>query len=219
MRFATVNHAGVLFLGCTSPISAQMSKIQQFLMLPGGFRISGQRHSRAEPIQLVRMKKPLIFLMCLPLLAHAEWGDVERDFEQVESWVEGTSQLPAYPSAESLLPFTVSSATRNRYFVDAASIDVGADGVIRYTAVIEAAGGAKNVSYEGLRCESGEYRLYAYGHPDGTWSKARHADWEAIKFHSLLSYQKVLYEDYFCPGGIQVRDSKEAIRNLRQATR
>ncbi|MDP2265005.1 MAG: CNP1-like family protein, partial [Thiobacillus sp.] len=66
---------------------------------------------------------------------------------------------------------------------------------------------------------SGERRLYAYGHPDGTWSKARNAGWEGIKLRSLLSYQKALYEDHFCPDGIRVRDGKEAVRNLRQAAR
>jgi hypothetical protein len=85
--------------------------------------------------------------------------------------------------------------------------------------VIEAVGGAKNVSFEGIRCASGERRLYAYGHPDGTWSKARNAGWETIQFRSLLSYQKALYEDYFCPDGIQVKDDQEAVRNLRRAVR
>ena len=173
----------------------------------------------AKPIQLARMKKPLLFLLCLPLLAHAEWGEIERDFEQDKPWVEVAAQLPAYPKTENLLPFVVSSATPHQYFIDAASISVDADKVVRYTVVIEAKGGAKSVSFEGLRCESGERRLYAYGHPDGTWSKARNPGWEGINFHSLLSYQKALYEDYFCPDGIQVRNSQEAIDNLRKAAR
>jgi hypothetical protein len=169
------------------------------------------------------MKNVPALLLLLPLLTaqavYAEWGEFEHDFEQDKPWAEVAAQLPAYPKAENLLPFTVSSATRNQHFVDAASISVGADQVVRYTVVIEAAGGAKNVSYEGLRCESGERRLYAYGHPDGTWSKARNAGWEDIKFRSLLSYQKALFEDVFCPDGIQVKDSQEAVRNLRQGAR
>lgn len=165
------------------------------------------------------MKKLLIILSALPLLAHAEWGEFDHDFEQDKPWIEVAAQLPAYPKAENLLPITVSSATRNRHFADAASISVGTDKVVRYTVVIEAAGGAKNVSFEGLRCDSGEYRLYAYGHPDGTWSKARNAGWEPIKFRSLLSYQKALYEDYLCPGGIPVKDAQEAVRILQQGAR
>jgi hypothetical protein len=91
--------------------------------------------------------------------------------------------------------------------------------VVRYTVVIEAAGGAKNVSYEGLRCETAERRLYAYGHADGTWSRARNGGWEGIRLRSLLSYHKALYEDHFCTDGVNVRNAGEAVHSLRRAGR
>jgi hypothetical protein len=165
------------------------------------------------------MKALPILLLCLPLVAHAEWGEFDYEFENEKPWVELSAQLPAYPKAENLVRFNVSSATRNRYFIDAASISVGEDKVVRYTAVIEAAGGAKNVSFEGMRCETGERRLYAYGQPEGSWSKARNAGWERIKSRSLLSYHKALYEDHFCPGGINVRDAAMAVRSLQRGGR
>ena len=156
-------------------------------------------------------------LLCLPLVAHAEWGQFDYEFEQDKPWVEVAAQLPPPPKAENLIPFNVSSATRNRHFIDAASVSVGEDKVVRYTVVIDAAGGARNVSFEGLRCATAERRLYAYGQPDGSWSKARNAGWEGIKLRSLLSYHKALYEDHFCPDGIYVHDAREAVRSLRRA--
>jgi hypothetical protein len=165
------------------------------------------------------MKKLPALLLCVPLLAQADWGQFESEFEQDKPWVELAAQLPAPPKAENLIPFNVSSATLHRHAVDAASISVGEDKVVRYTVVIDTAGGARNVSFEGMRCETGEQRLYAYGQPDGSWSKARNARWEGIKFRSLLSYQKALFEDHFCPDGINVRDAKEAVRNLRRGAR
>lgn len=165
------------------------------------------------------MKILTALLVCLPLAAHAAWLDFDHEFEQDKPWIETAAQLPPYPRAENLIPFDVSAATRNRYFVDAESISVGADKVVRYTVVIEAAGGAKNVSFEGLRCESGERRLYAYGHPDGSWSRARNAGWEGIKLRSSRSYRKALFEDFFCRDGIRVRDGAEAVARLRQAAR
>ena len=165
------------------------------------------------------MKILTALLLMLPLTVYAEWGQFDYEFEADKPWVELSAQLPPTPKAENLVEFNVSSATRNRHFVDTASISVGEDKVVRYTVVIEAAGGARNVAFEGLRCATGERRLYAYGQPDGTWSKARNAQWEGIKFRSLLSYHKALYEDYFCPDGINVRDAKEAVRKLRQAGR
>lgn len=158
-------------------------------------------------------------LLCLPLAAHAEWGQFDFEFEQDKPWAEVAAQLPAYPKPENLVPFEVSSATRHRHFVDTASISVGEDKVVRYTVVIEAAGGARNVSFEGMRCETAERRLYAYGHPDGTWSKARSAGWEPIRFRSLLSYHKALFEDHFCPNGLTVRSADAAARGLRRGGR
>jgi hypothetical protein len=70
-----------------------------------------------------------------------------------------------------------------------------------------------------MRCATGERRLYAYGRPDGSWSKARSAGWQDIKFRSLLSYHKALYEDHFCPDGINVRDPAAAVRNLKRGAR
>jgi len=162
------------------------------------------------------MKKLLALLLMLPLSAYAEWGQFDFEFEADKPWVEVAAQLPPPPKAENLIEFNVSSATRNRHFIDAASISVGEDKVVRYTVVIDAAGGARNVSFEGMRCATGERRLYAYGQPDGTWTKARNANWEGIKMRSLLSYHKALYESHFCAGGINARDVEEAVRNLRQ---
>ncbi|MFZ5576344.1 MAG: CNP1-like family protein [Pseudomonadota bacterium] len=166
------------------------------------------------------MKKFLLTMaLLLPLAAQAQstWGSFDREFEADKPWVEVAAQLPAYPKAENLVEFAVSSATRNRHAIDTASISVGEDKVVRYTVVIDAAGGARNVSFEGMRCETRERRLYAYGQADGTWSKARSAGWEPIKLRSLLSYHKPLFEEFFCPGGISVHSAAEAVRNLKQA--
>lgn len=165
------------------------------------------------------MKKLPVLLLCLPFAAQAAWNDFDREFEADKSWIEVAAQLPPYPQTGNLAPFEVSPATRNRFFVDTASVSVGEDKVVRYTVVIEAAGGARNVSFEGIRCETAERRLYAYGHPDGTWSKARDAGWEPIKLRSALSYQKALYEDHFCSNGVNVRSAAEAVRNLKRTAR
>jgi hypothetical protein len=165
------------------------------------------------------MKKLPLWLVLLPFLAHAEWGTFEREFENEKPWVELATQLPPYPQRDTLIPFEVSAATRNRYFIDPASVSVGDDKVVRYTVVIEAAGGATNVSFEGIRCDTGERRIYAYGHPDATWSRAHDAGWTPIQFRSSLSYHKALYEEHFCRDRLRVKDAATAIDSLRRGAR
>src|SRR5690606_20525151 len=104
--------------------------------------------------------------------------------------------LPAYPRESDLIEFEVGSGA-HRYFIDARSLDVGADGVVRYALVVKTAGGASNASYEGIRCATQEKRIYALGHPQGKWIPARRSVWEPIVPGRANEHQAVLYKDYF----------------------
>jgi len=131
----------------------------------------------------------------------------EEDDE--EKWQEAEAPLPAYPQDADLLEFYVSAATANRYFIDARSIAVGSDDVVRFALVVRTAGGAKNVSYEGIRCKTLEYRLYATGRADGTWTKARLSEWRPIENKPVNRHHAALSRDYFCPDGLAIRTTDE----------
>ncbi|MFP3740302.1 CNP1-like family protein, partial [Burkholderia sp. SIMBA_019] len=79
------------------------------------------------------------------------------------TWQENkVESLPALPQAGTqLLPFDVSNNTQLKFAVDPASLSVGSDGVVRYAIVITSPGGARNINYEGIRCDTYEWRLYA----------------------------------------------------------
>ena len=71
--------------------------------------------------------------------------------------------LPAFPNQADLAEFYVSSAATNKFFIDASTLAVGADGVVRYVLVVKASGGATNVSFEGINCKDRSWKLYATG--------------------------------------------------------
>lgn len=158
----------------------------------------------------------LVLPLWVPLAASAGWGDFEYDFDNEKPWVELQAQIPPYPKAEDALPFFVSAATDNKFFIDPASISVGEDGVVRYTLIVKSPEGATNISFEGMRCGSHETKLYAFGHPDGTWSRNRFAKWSPIRYQDRNRQHHVLYDDFFCPGGIIVGDRKEALFALKR---
>lgn len=156
-----------------------------------------------------------LVLLSAPLAgAYAQAPGFDADYEEL-IWEEIQPQLPAAPKEAALLPFFVSASTQNRFFVDGDSISVGSDGVVRYALVVVSAAGARNVSYEGIRCDTGERRLYAFGRADGSWSKARGNAWVKIKDSSLNRQHAALYNEYFCPIGNIVRDADEARMALR----
>lgn len=138
----------------------------------------------------------------------------DSEYEE-KRWEEIEAQLPAFPKTESLDPFVVSEATDNKFMVDRDSISVGSDGVVRFTLVVLSLSGVQNVSYDGLRCATGERRLYAFGRSDKTWSKARSNQWIKIQESTLNRHHAALYFDYFCTNGYFVRNADEARMALR----
>lgn len=141
-------------------------------------------------------------------------SDWEREQEK-RNWREGEVSLPAYPSAQGLLPFFVSSASSFEFFVDAASLSVGADGVVRYALVARSPQGAESVSYEGIRCSTREVRIYATGRvADRAWSR-RAGPWRRIETRSVQRWHNALAAEYFCAGGIILRSPQEGVAALR----
>lgn len=161
-------------------------------------------------------KHSLLFALlagCLPLSAMAGF---EEDYE-AKNWQEIAVQLPLAPKSENLIPFYVSAATDNRFFVDPLAVAVGSDGVVRYTLVVLSSGGASNVSFEGIRCTAREKRVYAFGRSDGTWSKSRSNQWDTVRQLDVNRHHAALFLDYFCPGGVIVASTAEALRLMREA--
>jgi hypothetical protein len=123
--------------------------------------------------------------------------------------------LPPFPADDRLLRFDIGGVTRNAFFVDQDSISVGADWVIRYTAVVVSPSGARSVSYEGLDCSEYAYQLYATGHADAVWSEVKRPEWRPISFTEINRYRIVLFKDFFCPKKVPVRTPGEAVRALK----
>lgn len=141
--------------------------------------------------------------------------DYEEDYEK-KRWQELEVQLPVAPRQETLQPFYVSAATDNQFLIDLATLTVGTDGVIRYVLLVLTPDGGRNVTFEGMRCESRERRIYASGRRDGTWSKSRNSEWSRIKDVYANRHHAALFLEYFCPGGVIVRDMAEAKDALKR---
>lgn len=133
--------------------------------------------------------------------------------EEVERFTEGKVEFPAAPRDRDLLRFDPGKPTSMRFYVDAASISVGQDGVVRYTLVIAGDGTARNVTYEGFRCNVDERKVYAYGREDGSWSPAHDPRWTSTG--SDLP-RKTLARDFLCPLGRPVKTAEDGVNALEQ---
>ncbi len=138
----------------------------------------------------------------------------DNEFDE-KPWAEIDLQLPAFPEKQNLIPFKVGSVTDKQFFIDEKSITVGADEVIRYSLVVVSSAGAQSISFEGMRCLTGERRVYAFGHSDNTWSKARSNKWVKLQ-GGTNNHHVALFADYFCTvGAVSITKPEDAIRILR----
>jgi len=140
-------------------------------------------------------------------------SDWEKEDEE-RNWREAEVVLPAYPRAENLLEFFVSSASPFRFYIDRPSLSVGADGVVRYTLVVRSPAGAETVSYEGMRCRTGEVKVFAFGRPDRSWA-GHAAPWRRIEMKSVQRWHNALYGEYFCPSGAPILSAADGLDALR----
>ena len=143
----------------------------------------------------------------------------EADFDdEQKSWQEVQTQIPAYPKTDTLRQVRVGHTSSHRYYLDASSLALGKDGVMRYSVVTKTTGGATNVSFEGIRCETRERKVYAFGHNDGTWARARDPKWRWIERNESPAFHYTLYRDYFCPARTIPTKPAQVIEAIKRGT-
>ena len=132
-------------------------------------------------------------------------------------WRELEIEPPGFPKPENLREFYVSAVATNKYSIDASTLSVGADGVVRYVLVVQTSGGATNISFEGMNCKENSWKHYATGRSDGNWTKSRatRIEWWPIENKEVNRHHAALSRDLFCPAHNAIRSADEGRNALR----
>lgn len=155
-------------------------------------------------------------LLSLAATAQAQ-SRFEEDFDDKDKpWQEVAVQMPPAPQQVDLVPFYVSATATQSFAIDIRSLSLGQDGVIRYTLVATSDAGAKNVSYEGIRCATYERKLYAFGRTDGSWSRSRRDQWERIQSNAANRQHAALAKDFFCVEKTIAGTAEDIVSRIRQ---
>jgi hypothetical protein len=140
------------------------------------------------------------------------------DPDEGQLWQEGALTIPALPQQDDLIPLQVEHPGF-QFWIDPASLSVDENNImVRYTLVLVSRGGARNIRYEGLRCDEYQYRTYAYGTGDKPLQAARHSEWKPIS--SGQRYHKEMVAYYLCQNGMALkkRDILQRIRYPEQGS-
>jgi hypothetical protein len=141
---------------------------------------------------------------------------VPKSVKPGEKWKEGDVQLPAWPRDNNLVEVQIDQPDdRFTYLIDQASLETGDDGVVRYTLIAETSSGARNISFEGIRCTPrGAFRTYAFGHGGSFQITEVAADWQPVLEGGAV--RRELWRHYLCvPRLFEARPRRDQLRMLR----
>ena len=124
----------------------------------------------------MRLKAAWMLLLCvLANHAAAQLSDPDPDWHEVD--------VPAPPAVRTdrLIPLELPRYLSVKVGIDANSLQIGSGGVVRYVAVATSPSGNLNASYEGIRCQTGEVKVYARHGSTGTWTPEENPEWQPLR--------------------------------------
>jgi len=110
-------------------------------------------------------------------------------FDDETPWQENDTQLPAFPDQPDWIGFYVNNTFTNQAAIDAKSLTIDTDRVIRFVMRVKSPAGAENLSFEGLRCSERQVKSYAFGDTvNKRWIKSLKPDWRQLpdQLHAQL---------------------------------
>jgi hypothetical protein len=140
--------------------------------------------------------------------AQAQLAPVDPD------WQEADAPPPAALKLDGLIPIDQPGSSL-RFGVAPASVSVGRDGIVRYVVVAKSASGAVNAIYEGLRCSTGEFRVYARYNPSGSWILNKDPLWRSIHDPQPSAHTLTIARTGACMGDGTNHSAEQIVRDLR----
>ncbi len=154
-------------------------------------------------------------------------GPVEKDFEYDDSndkkWSESAAELPPLPREDGLLQVKLDRLPAGMTaFMDTRSLQLDpADGVYRFWLVIRSRSGSYNASFEGLRCETREFKVYGYGNPQRSppVHRADQPSWQPVGKPREGTYRAELMQTLLCDHWGKPEPRQQVIDVLRGLAR
>ena len=127
----------------------------------------------------------------LVLLACFAGTAIAQSLTQDPDWTESDVPLPGALNTSKLIKLEMLRSTL-KFGVDPASVTLDKDGIVRYVVVATSSTGAINAFHEGIRCDTGQFRVYARYNPDSGWIRTSGISWRSLHDGALPSRHGLL---------------------------
>ena len=132
--------------------------------------------------------------------------------EPDENWAEDQVPPPPAFSTSKLLKVEGPVSSSLRFGIDPDTLSIGKDQVVRYVLVMQGPA-ATTVVYEGLRCSTGQKRVYARRNGDSGWEIVQEG-WQPLNQSSATRYALNMARDGVCIGTAANSSVRDIVRDL-----
>ncbi len=147
-------------------------------------------------------------LLVLAGAAQSQVADVDPD------WREAEAPPPPALRTTGLIPLDIPRSAL-RFGVDPASVAIGSDGIVRYVVVATSSTGTVNAMYEGIRCTTGEFKMYARYNPGSGWARTQGLEWLPLQDQQHSRHTLAIARNGACLGRAPNRSPAQIQRDLR----
>ena len=141
--------------------------------------------------------------------ASAQLADPDPDWKEVE-----VPPPPAFRT-DKLIFLEMPRHMSIKVGVDPDTLKVTGDGIVRYVVVASSPGGNVNASYEGIRCLTGEVKIYARHSASAQWKPVTDAQWKPLNANQPSLHALALARQGACDGrAVATHSTEEMVRRL-----
>ncbi|MBN9406218.1 MAG: hypothetical protein J0I00_12460 [Burkholderiales bacterium] len=151
-------------------------------------------------------------LLALAVAAGAQNAELDR-----ADWKEDAPPPPPSYSLSHLIEIEMPRGSTLKLGVDPATISLNLEtGIVRYVVVARGTS-AVNATYEGIRCATAEYRVYARQVQGGAWTPSTESEWKPMLGQSnvVVRHPLQLARGGMCNGTTVPQSVTEIVRALK----
>lgn len=141
--------------------------------------------------------------------AHAQLAADQPDWKEA-----AVPPAPMFDAAR-LLPIDGPADSGLTFGVDPKTIAIAPEGVVRYVVVATSRSGAINAMYEGVRCSTGEFRVYARHNPGGGWANTATTEWKSLYAPAPSRHTLAVARAGICKGNAPNTSVEQIVRDLK----
>jgi len=144
------------------------------------------------------MRVSRLWFYCVALafvrIAGAQLSDPDPDWKELDA-----ATPPAF-EAQRVILLDMPKHLTTRVGVDPDTLQIGSDGIVRYVVVMQSPSGSVNASYEGLRCLTGEVKVYARHGSSAKWTPVAKPEWRPLNSNQPSPHALALARQGVCDG-------------------